>query len=123
MNVALWSCQVLLAAVFLVSGAAKSTQPRQRLLDTGQTGIAVYPMPVVRFTAICELLGAIGIVLPRLTGVAPFLTPLAAIGFAVVMVGAVSAHLKLGERRTAVVNILIFAASLFVAYGTWVPLA
>lgn len=122
MNVALWTCQALLAAVFLVSGAAKSTQPRQRLLDTGQTGIAVFPMPVVRFTAICELLGAIGIVLPRLTGIAPFLTPLAATGFAVVMVGAAASHLKLGEPWTALGNLAILAASAFVAHGTWVAL-
>ncbi|MGH3318761.1 MAG: DoxX family protein [Streptosporangiaceae bacterium] len=119
MNIALWICQALLAALFLISGAAKSTQPRERLIAAGQTGIAVFPMPVVRFTAVCELVGAIGIVLPRLTGIAPVLTPVAAVGFGVVMVGAAASHLRLREPWTAVGNLVILAVSVFVAYGTW----
>jgi uncharacterized membrane protein YphA (DoxX/SURF4 family) len=88
--------------VFAASGTAKITMPRERLLATGQTGVAMFPMPVVRFTAAMELLAAVGLVAPRLTGVGQVLTPLAAAGLCVVMVGAAWAHSRLhepGQRR------------------------
>jgi uncharacterized membrane protein YphA (DoxX/SURF4 family) len=117
MDLALWIAQILLAAVFLGSGVAKSTMSRDRMLATGQTGIAVYPMPVVRFTAVAELLAAIGLILPAATGVAEVLTPVAALGLCVVMVGAASAHLRLHEHRNVAGNALLFSAALFVAVG------
>ena len=117
MNLALWTVQVLLALVFLGSGAAKISMGRDRLIATGQTGIAVYPMPVVRFTAACELLAAVGLVLPWATGVAPVLTPLAAAGLLAVMIGAARAHLILKEPRSVAVNAVLFAGALAVAVG------
>ncbi len=75
MNVFLWTLQAILAAIFLVSGASKSTLSKQRLVAIGQTGVGPLPMPLVRFGAACELLGAPGIILPRATGIAPVLTP------------------------------------------------
>ncbi|MEJ3746126.1 DoxX family protein [Actinomycetes bacterium KLBMP 9797] len=117
MNVFLWILQGLLAVVFAGSGLAKSTMSRQRMLDTGQTGIALFPMPVVRVTAICELLAAAGLVLPEATGVAPVLTPLAAIGLCVVMVGAAISHARLREPRSVAANAALFAAALTVAIG------
>lgn len=86
MNALLWTLQVLLAVVFAASGAAKISQPKEKLIASGQTGVAPFPLPVIRATAFCELLGAVGIVVPRLVGVAAFLTPAAAAGFAAVTV-------------------------------------
>ena len=117
MNAALWTAQITLAAVFALSGTAKLTMSRQRLLDTGQTGIAVFPMPVVRFTAAMELLAVIGLIAPTLSGVAVALTPAAAVGLAAVMVGAGYAHSRLHEPRSVAVNVLLFALALFVAVG------
>jgi uncharacterized membrane protein YphA (DoxX/SURF4 family) len=117
MNVFLWCLQVVLAVVFLGSGAAKISMSRQRLIATGQTGIAVYPMPVVRFTAACELLAAAGLILPWATGIAPWLTPAAALGLCVVMVGAGYAHARLREPRNVAANAVLFAAALTVALG------
>jgi hypothetical protein len=119
MNMLLWILQVLLAAVFGVSGSVKSTWSRSRLIASGQTGVAAFPMPVVRFTACCELLGAAGVVLPWLTGVATFLTPLAAAGFAVIMVGAVSAHARLREPLNTLATSLILVAAVTVCAGRW----
>jgi TctA family transporter len=113
----LWILQVLLAGVFGVSGSLKSAWSRSRLVASGQTGVAVFPMPVVRFTACCELLGAAGLVLPWLTGVAAFLTPLAAGGLAVVMVGAVSAHVRLREPVNTLATSLILVAAVTVCAG------
>lgn len=117
MNALLWTLQGLLAAIFLVSGLAKISMPRERLLATGQTGIAPFPMPVVRVTAFCELLAAVGLVLPRLAGVAEFLIPAAAGGLAVVMVGAMASHTYLREPRSVAVNVAIFVAAVTVVVG------
>jgi hypothetical protein len=115
MNIALWIVTGVLAAVFAYSGSVKSTMSRERLIATGQTGIALFPMRLVRFTAICELFAVIGLVLPWLTGIAPVLTPLAAIGLAVVMVGAASSHARLREPRSVSANLVLFALCVFVA--------
>jgi hypothetical protein len=117
MNLTLWILQSALAVVFAVSGVAKSTMSRKRLLATGQTGIALFPMPVVRATAVCELLAVAGLLLPWATGIARVLTPLAAAGLCVVMVGAASSHSRLREPWSVAANVLLFAAALTVAVG------
>ncbi|WP_410639904.1 DoxX family protein [Amycolatopsis sp. lyj-346] len=124
MNIALWTGQVLLAVIFAVSGALKSTMSQQRMLETGQTGAAAYPLPVVRFAAICEILAAAGLILPLLLGIAPVLTGWAAVGLAVVMVGAMAMHGRLAivqhkaaEWRNVGVNVVLLAVCVFVAAG------
>jgi len=117
MNALLWTLQASLAAVFTASGLAKISQPKERLIASGQTGVAPFPLPVIRVTAFCELLGAIGILLPRMVGVAAFLTPAAAAGFAIVMVGAIASHAYLREPRNVAATVAIFIAAVTVAVG------
>ncbi len=117
MNVALWITQALLAAVFAGSGALKATMARQRLIDTGQTGVAMFPMPLVRFVAVMEMFAALGLILPRLLQVDEFLTPAAAGGLCVVMIGAAWAHTRLREPRTVAANAALFALALFIVIG------
>lgn len=127
-NVALWAGQILLALIFGASGAVKSTWPKPRLIESGQTGVAPFPLPVVRMTAILELFAVVGLIAPRLTGIAPVLTPLAATGLAMVMVGAITSHSVLlradrragrGWREVLAVAFtsLILVLCLFVAIG------
>jgi uncharacterized membrane protein YphA (DoxX/SURF4 family) len=122
MNALLWTLQASLAAVFTASGVAKISQPKERLIASGQTGVAPFPLPVIRVTAFCELLGAIGILVPRLVGIAAFLTPLAAGGFAIVMLGAIGSHAYLREPRNVALTIAIFIAAVTVAVGRAVGL-
>jgi uncharacterized membrane protein YphA (DoxX/SURF4 family) len=117
MDILLWLAQLTLAAVFAASGTAKLTMRRDRLLATGQTGIAMFPMPVVRITASTEILAAIGLVAPWLSGIAKVLTPLAAAGLCVVMMGAAWAHSRLHEPKAVAVNALLFALAAFVTLG------
>ncbi len=128
MNIALWIAQILLAVTFLASGAVKISQPKKRLIATGQTGVAPFPVPVIRIVAACELLAVPGLILPRLTDIAPVLTPLAAVGLAIVMVGAAISHSALlradltagrgrKESRNVAVNLSLLALSIFVAVG------
>ena len=67
-----------------------------------------------------ELLGAIGVVLPILTGVLPWLTPLAAVGLALTMLGAAITHLRRNEYPNIIVNVIIFTLAIFVVYGRFV---
>ncbi|MGH3969229.1 MAG: DoxX family protein [Mycobacterium sp.] len=117
MNALLWTLQVLLAVIFTASGLAKISWPKDRLIATGQTGVAPFPLPVIRVTAFCELLGAVGLLLPSLVGVADYLTPLAAGGFVIVMAGAIGSHTYLREPRSVALNIVILIAATTVAVG------
>lgn len=117
MDEALWVCQIALAVMFLLSGSAKISMSKQRLLETGQTGIAPFPLPVIRLTATCELLAVVGLIAPRASGILPILTPVAAIGLGVVMIGAIISHATLHEPRNVAVNVVILAVCCFVAVG------
>jgi uncharacterized membrane protein YphA (DoxX/SURF4 family) len=117
MNTVLWVLQILLAAVFAVSGALKSTLSKPRLIASGQTGVGPFPLPLVRFTAGCELLGAAGMILPRLFDTAVYLTPLAAAGFAVIMVAAIASHAWLREPVNVAATSAILLAALTVCAG------
>ncbi|MFD0201947.1 MULTISPECIES: DoxX family protein [Saccharothrix] len=117
MEIALWIGQVLPAAVFLMSGAAKSTQSKERMPATGQTGVAFLSLPAIRVVAALEVAAAIGVVVPWATGIAPVLTPIAAVGLGLVMVGAAYFHARLREPRAVAVNVLLLAVAVFVAVG------
>ena len=76
----------------------------------------------VRLIGALEVLGAIGLVLPAFTGVLPWLTPLAAVGLALLMMGAMITHLKRGEYPNMIANIVLFAFTVFVAFGLFTAL-
>jgi uncharacterized membrane protein YphA (DoxX/SURF4 family) len=86
----------LLALVFLGAGSFKLTQPKDKLRP--QMGwVDDYSDNGVKTIAGLELLGALGLVLPWATGIAKVLTPLAALGLAIIMIGAVYTHMKRKE--------------------------
>lgn len=117
MNALLWICQIILAIVYVVSGTQKSTQSKERMIATGQTGVRDYPIGFIRFIATCELLGATGLVLPRALNVLPILTPIAAIGLGIIMIGAARAHTRLHEPRNVAINVALITLLVFVAIG------
>jgi uncharacterized membrane protein YphA (DoxX/SURF4 family) len=123
MDTALWIVQGLLAVLFGYSGMLKSTQSKERMIETGQTGVAPLPLPAIRAVAALELLAVVGLIVPWLTGIAPILTPLAAVGLAVIMVGAAISHWSLREYKQALgVNAVTLLACMFVAlgrFGAW----
>jgi hypothetical protein len=84
MNITLWIGQILLAFVCMVSGSMKSTQSRERMIETGQSAAKIVPLPFMRTAGVTELFAVLGLILPWATGVAPVLTPVAAAGFGVV---------------------------------------
>ena len=113
MNVLAWILSGVLAAVFLASGALKLTTAREKLLANPRMGWANdFPDPQVRTIGALEVLAAIGLILPWLLDVARVLTPLAAVGLAIVMAGAGAVHGRRGELKEAgpVVTVLFVAA-------------
>jgi drug/metabolite transporter superfamily protein YnfA len=122
MNITLWVGQGLLAVVFAVSGALKSTQSRDRMIETGQTAAKITPLPIMRVAGVSELIGVLGVILPWATGVARVLTPVAAAGFAVIMVLAATIHTRLREPRAIATNAGIFVIAVLVSWGRFADL-
>lgn len=117
MNTILWIGQALLALAFLYSGICKMLLSKQALIAKGQTGVAGYSVPAIRFIGISEILGTAGVILPWLTGILPVLTPIAAGCFAVLMMLAAPIHYRLKEPRNVATNVALLLIALFVAWG------
>lgn len=120
MNVSLWIVQGLLAAAFALAGVGKATQPKDKLVGR-LPWVEDFSQNTVRFIGIVELLAAFGLVLPRATGIASVLTPLAATGLAVTMVLAAATHVRRREPSGVAVNAVLFALAVFVAWGRFGP--
>ncbi len=119
MNIALWIVQGLLALVFGMTGMMKLTQPKAKL--AAQMGyVEDFSQGSVRLIGALELLGAIGLILPALTGILPMLTPLAALGLVLTMIGAMLTHLRRKEYPMIAANLVLLLLALFVAYGRFV---
>ena len=116
MSIALWVVQVLLAVVFLGAGGTKLSQPKEKLAKN-MAFVEDYSQGTVRLIGALEVLGAIGLVLPALTGVLPWLTPLAALGLVATMVGAILTHLRRNENSAIAVPVVLLVLAAFVAYG------
>lgn len=122
MNIALWIGQIALAAIFTLSGALKSTQSRDRMIETGQTAAKIVPLPFMRLAGMSELVGVLGVILPWATGIARVLTPVAAAGFAVIMVLAASVHSRLREPKAVATNVGILVVAVLVSWGRFADL-
>jgi uncharacterized membrane protein YphA (DoxX/SURF4 family) len=116
MNTALWIVQGLLAVAFLMAGLMKATQPKKKLAEN-MAWVNDFSASQVRAIGIVEILGAIGLILPAATGILPILTPVAAVGLVVTMLGAAATHVRRGEIQMIVVNMVLLLLAVFVAYG------
>ncbi len=117
MDIALWIVAGLLAAIFLMAGMMKIRQPKEKLAED-MGWVEHYEPRTIKLIGLLEVLGAIGLIVPAVTGIIPMLTPLAAIGIALVMVGAIARHLSRGdETQKAAMNMVFLLMALFVAWG------
>jgi uncharacterized membrane protein YphA (DoxX/SURF4 family) len=116
LHAGLWVAQILVAVAFGAAGAMKATQPIPELVQQmGWPG--ALPPPLVRFIGAAELLGAIGVILPAVTRVRPWLTPLAAASLALVMLLAAAFHTTRGEVEGVLTNLVLGSVAAFVAWG------
>ena len=119
LNIALWTAQILLALVFGAAGFMKVTMPLPDLAGM-LTWPGNFPSWLVRFIGTAELAGAIGILVPALTRIQPLLTPLAALGFAIIQILAVPVHISQGDiAMVGPVNAILLALALFVVWGRY----
>jgi putative oxidoreductase len=116
MSVVLWIIQGLLALIFLMAGALKLTQPIVAL-SKRMTWAATIPSVLVRFIGLAERLGGIGVILPMVTNVLPWLTVVAAIGLAAIMLCAAIFHLVRREASHIAVNAVLLVLALFIVVG------
>ncbi len=112
MNVALWIIQGLLAALFLFAGVPKLVMSADLM-----AGPVALPVWFLRFIGVAEVLGALGLVLPGLLRVRPVLTPLAAAGLVIIMIGATVVMWAGGMVAVALMNLVVALLAAFVAYG------
>ena len=114
MNRLLWVIQGLLALLFLFAGGTKLVMPAAKLV--GQTGM---PAGFLRFIGVMEILGGLGLGLPGMLRIRPQLTPLAAAGLAIIMVGAVVVTIRTMGPSSAVMPFVTGLLTLLIAYGRW----
>jgi uncharacterized membrane protein YphA (DoxX/SURF4 family) len=119
-NIALWIVQGLLALIFLVAGVTKLVLPLDQM-----KGPVDLPGPFLRFLGVAETAGGLGLILPSLLRIRPGLTPLAAAGLVIIMVGATVITTIGGDPVAALISAVVGLLSAFVAYGRWrlAPLA
>ena len=122
MNTALWITAGLLAAVFLVAGSNKLLVPREKLARAPGGGwVLDFSAGFVKALGAAEILGAAGLILPALLGIAPVLVPLAATGLATIMVGAAIVTYRRHELKHVLLNLAYLAMAVFVAFGRFGP--
>jgi DoxX-like protein len=114
MTYALWIVQGLLALLFLFAGGMKLVQPLEVLTEQ-----MALPGLFVRFIGVAEVLGALGLILPELLRMRPGLTPLAAAGLVIIMIGATVLTLAGGNIAPALMPLVVGLLAAFVAYGRW----
>jgi hypothetical protein len=115
MTKALWTIQILLAALFLFAGGAKFVIPAEEITK----GMPAWLTPAfIHFIGVCELLGGIGLILPGLLHIKPGLTPLAAAGLVIIMIGATALSLPAGVVM-ALLPLVTGILAAFVAFGRW----
>jgi uncharacterized membrane protein len=117
MNILLWILQFILGIYFFVTGMLHFILPPNLPAQLGW----MYDLPSILhyISGVAEILGGLGLILPGLTRIQTRLTPLAAVGLVLVMLGAIVYHITRGEMQNLVMNIVLAALLTFVAYMRW----
>ena len=117
MNIVLWIIQILLALLFLFSGGVKFAMSLEEMRKQSPPGTIEFSMAFVKFIGVCEILGGLGLVLPGLTKIKRFLTPLAAVGLLIIMIGAVAVSVMGPGMKYGVPALVAGILCAVVAYG------
>ncbi|MGW3620296.1 DoxX family protein [Micromonospora arida] len=122
MNLALWIAAGLLATIALAGGITKTFVPKQKLAAANGGGwTSDASVGFVKTLGVLELLAAVGLILPAVLDIAPVLVPVTAICWVLLMIGAMITHLRYGEARFIVLNLIYLALAAFVAWGRLGP--
>ena len=117
MNTFLWIIQGMLAAIFMMTGAMKLFQKKEALVDK-MGFVEDFSQGQISGIGVLELMGAMGLILPQATGIFTWLTPVAAAGLALTMIGAFLTHLRRKELvPTGIINIVLFSLAVVIIIG------
>ena len=116
MEIALWALQVILALAIGGAGAVKLAKTKEELAPR-MAYVESFTAGQVKAIGAIEVAAGLGVVLPAATGILPVLTPVAAVGIVLNMIGAMITHIVRKEPALIVVNIVLAAAAAFVAWG------
>lgn len=119
MNILLWIAQGLLGLGFMAAGYGKAFRAEQTAAQPAMAWMVAVPVSLLRFIGVAEIAGGLGVLLPMLSRVLPWLTPVAAALLALVMVLASGFHFSRKEYPAIVINIVLLLLALFVAWGRW----
>ena len=117
MNIVLWILQALLSLFFLFAGGMKLVMSSEALAKMAPPNAIQLPGPFMKFIGVCEVLGALGLVLPGLTKIRRGLTPLAAVGLVIIMIGAVVVTIMGLGVAMAISPLITGILCAIVAYG------
>jgi uncharacterized membrane protein YphA (DoxX/SURF4 family) len=117
MNIVLWIIQILVALVFLFAGGTKLVLSAATIEKMSPPNAILLPMLFVRFLGVVEVLGALGLILPGLTKTRRNLTPLAAVGLLIIMIGAVVLTLMGPGLSAAIFPLVVGILCALIAYG------
>jgi len=107
--------------VFGASGLMKLVVPKDKLISSSQAWAQHFSQAGIRAIGVAEVLGAIGLIVPAITHIAPILVTCAAVGLALVMVGAAVVHARRNEFPNVAGNVVLFAMAVLVAWGRFGP--
>ncbi len=116
LNITLWIAQGILTVMFLMAGSMKATQPIEELVASGMNWAGDLPS-LTRFIGVCQVLGAIGLILPAALRIKPSLTAWAATGLATCMLFAVIFHIARDEAALVGAPLFLGIVATFVAWG------
>ena len=122
MNTVIWILQGLIAVMFAMAGFMKISKPKEELKkQSSMAWVSDVSSSKLKIIGVLELLAAIGLIVPQLTGIQVWLTPFAAVGLAFTMIGALALHLRRGDGPQALVpDVMLLLIASFVAYGRFV---
>lgn len=123
MNLALWIAAGVLAAIALLGGVTKTFLPKEKLgRAKGGGWTADASVGFVKTLGVLELLAAAGLILPAVTDIAPVMVPVTAVCWALLMVGAISTHVRYRDgAKFVLVTSVYLALAAFVAWGRFGP--
>ena len=112
-NRVLWTVQIATALLFLFAGSMKFIMPAEKM----QQGPIIFSIAFMHFIGVCECLGALGLVLPGVFRIQTWLTPLAAAGLTIIMIGATTVSVLAMGAAAAIVPAIAGLATVWIAYG------
>lgn len=116
MEIALWIVSGITALLYIVAGSTKAFTPKPKLAERMPWSVDMSAR-TVKFIGLVEILGAIGLIVPVLTGIAPILTPIAAIGLVVIQVLSIILHVRRSEQKVLPFNVVLLVLAAFIAVG------